>query len=121
MREAWRDRLEILKQNWALIALGLGALALIVGAASWQSYTQSLPVTVERGTVLRFGGSASDEGDYLLVVVRTADGSIHQQQARLGRLRGCRAGGPIMLLRRGEGSWRLAEMPCRIREGADPK
>jgi hypothetical protein len=121
MQQAWRDRLEVLKQNWAPIALGFGALALIVGAAYWQSYAQTLPVTVERGTVLRFGGSAFDDGDHLLVVVRTADGSVLNLPASLARLRGCRAGGTIMLLRRGGRISGLARMPCRIREGVDPR
>ena len=121
MEHMRRHHLEVLKQNWALISLGLGALALIVGAAYWQSYSQSLPTTVERGTVLRFGGAASDEGDRLLVVVRTANGEVLNLPTSLARVRDCRAGEAIMLERRGGRISGLARMPCRTSAGANPR
>jgi hypothetical protein len=58
------------------------------------------PQTIE-ATVLRFGASATDEGNKPLVIVRTADGRIRQLRAHRSRLSGCTAGAPIRLVRQG--------------------
>ena len=74
---------------------------LFLGLAFYAVQQSKQPRQTIEGRILRFGASATDEGNKPLVIVRTADGRIYQLRAHRSRLFGCTTGAPIRLVRQG--------------------
>jgi hypothetical protein len=86
----------------ALLTTGIFC-ALAAGLLVWLWSRTAGPERAEQATIVRFGYYDGRWRPRVVVYVRTRDGAIRQLVATPRKLRHCRTGDPIALIRRGAG------------------
>ena len=110
-RPTFSERFREVVTPWKLLAALIGVALLTVIAVKYLSDT---PKQVE-AVLIRFGSTATDEGDMPSLVVRLESGVVHQVLARRADVRLCKPGQTVRLVRRG---WLLKFQPggCVVRD-----
>ncbi|MGZ8284112.1 MAG: hypothetical protein ACXW27_03065 [Allosphingosinicella sp.] len=94
-----------------------GLSALVAGLLVWLWSATRGPDRFEEAKVVRFGYYDGEWRQRPVVIVRTSDGAVRQLNVSRQKLRHCRAGDSIMLIRRGSGLF-VHRQGCRA--AADP-
>lgn len=99
--EQLRNLIHWLRAEGRALVLVIGLVVLFGGVGWFTTASTRGARTPEIGTIVRFGGYSDRYGSRPAVIVRMADGSIHQLWAPPWKLRFCQVGDPIYLERRG--------------------
>jgi len=100
-RDALAQLRFLLRENLGLLLLMTFLMLAFVASGIWVTGQLSGPRTEEFGQVVRFGAYGREDGDRLLVIVRTGQGQVQQLHADAPSLLRCHAGSRIRLVRRG--------------------
>jgi len=90
-----------LAENGKLVLFLIGLTGIGILSLFYLTRPYAVPGVEEQAEIVRFGAHGDYDGDHLLVVVRTQDGSLRTIGASPGDVRYCHPGGRIRLVRHG--------------------
>jgi hypothetical protein len=90
-----------LEENGKLLLFLIGLAGVGILGLQFLTGPYAVPGVEEQAEVVRFGAHGDYDGDHLLVVVRTQDGSVRTLGASPGDIFYCHPGSRIRLIRHG--------------------
>jgi hypothetical protein len=90
-----------LEENGKVLLLLFGLTVIVIVGLAFLTRQYTVPGVEEQAEVVRFGAHGDYDGDHLLVVVRTQDGSVRTVGASPGDIFYCHPGSRIRLIRHG--------------------